>query len=251
MFEEILPKIFRMRIPMPQFEGLSHLNSYLVKGNERNLLIDTGPPTNDAFHELNKGLREVGAKLDGRTDVMTTHSHIDHIGLLPKMKAAGISNFMLSSEGFKLLEELVKNPSSHMKELLEIAKSNGVPKELTEIIAQLPPRAINFSKYEKVMKSITLLKDGDELKTSDYTFTVIKTPGHSPGHTCFYEPKTKLIISGDHLLENTTPSVIKWRKKTNPLHDYIESLKKVRRLDVDMVLPGHGNPFKTHSKRVD
>lgn len=250
MLEEIFPNIFRIRIPTLQLGELNHLNSYLVKGEEGNLLIDAGPPIDDAFHESSEALRKAGVEL-GATNVAITHFHIDHIGLLPKMKAAGAPNFMLSSEESELLRELAEDPSSFEGGLSEMARSNGVPKELTETMVQLHPGSAIFSKYGEVMESITPLEDGNELEVSDYTFRAIRTPGHSPGHTCLYEPQLKLLISGDHLLKDTTPSVIKWQKGTNPLSDYMESLKKVKRLNVDVVLPGHGHPFKEHPGRVD
>lgn len=42
-----------------------------------------------------------------------------------------------------------------------------------------------------------LLHDGDSIDLGKRTLSVIHTPGHSPGHCCFYEPDKKYIYSGD------------------------------------------------------
>ena len=34
-----------------------------------------------------------------------------------------------------------------------------------------------------------ILKDGDCINLGDRTLHVVHTPGHSPGHCCFYEPE--------------------------------------------------------------
>ena len=84
MTEEILPGIFRMEIPIPR-SPLKATNSYLIKGDERNLLIDTGQNTEESLNSLQKGLAELGADMQ-KTDIFLTHMHADHCGLAPFVK---------------------------------------------------------------------------------------------------------------------------------------------------------------------
>ena len=43
------------------------------------------------------------------------------------------------------------------------------------------------------------LDDGDELQVGSLLFQVLHTPGHTPGHVCFYEAKQGAIFDGDVL----------------------------------------------------
>ena len=43
------------------------------------------------------------------------------------------------------------------------------------------------------------LHDGDELEVGKLRFRVLHTPGHTPGHVCFYEPAEEVLFDGDVL----------------------------------------------------
>ena len=49
LIEEVLPKIYRIEVPLPE-SPLRSVNSYVLKGKERNIIIDTG---------MNKRVRDV------------------------------------------------------------------------------------------------------------------------------------------------------------------------------------------------
>lgn len=55
----------------------------------------------------------------------------------------------------------------------------------------------NYQIYQDVPQRI--LRDGDFLDLGDRQVMVVHTPGHSPGHCCFYEPKKKDLYSGDFI----------------------------------------------------
>jgi glyoxylase-like metal-dependent hydrolase (beta-lactamase superfamily II) len=80
----------------------------------------------------------------------------------------------------------------------------------------------------------------------------IWTPGHSPGHVCFYSDDRRLLLSGDHILPRITPNIsVHAQQPPNPLGDYLESLAKVRGLEADEVLPGHEYRFADLAGRID
>ena len=84
-----------------------------------------------------------------------------------------------------------------------------------------------------------------------YRFRVITTPGHDDWHICLYEPAAKILIAGDHVLERITPTIMSWVCSYDALREFLTSLDKVRDLDVDLILPGHGRPFTGVAERVD
>ena len=53
------------------------------------------------------------------------------------------------------------------------------------------------------------------------------------------------------MLERITPNISSFFLETDELQDFLDSLDKVRNLDVDLVLPGHGEMFTQLARRVD
>ena len=67
-------------MPLPN-NPLKALNAYLIKGRDRNLLVDTGFNREECRRALLGGLRLLDAPLD-QTDIFITHLHVDHSGAL-------------------------------------------------------------------------------------------------------------------------------------------------------------------------
>src|SRR5207237_1481409 len=85
---------------------------------------------------------------------------------------------------------------------------------------------------------------GEEVPCGRFDSRVIWTPGHSAGHICLFDAVHKVLLSGDHVLPRITPSVgLHVRAASNPLPDYLDSLRLIGRLEAELVLPGHGDPF--------
>src|SRR5258708_5955659 len=88
------------------------------------------------------------------------------------------------------------------------------------------------------------LDGGEEIACGRFGFRVIWTPGHSAGHICLYDARNKILLSGDHVLPQITPSVgLHVRTTSNPLADYLDSLRLIGKLEAELVMPGHGEPF--------
>ena len=80
MTELVLPDIYRIEIPLPN-NPLRSLNSYLIKGGDKNLLIDTGFNQPECRAAMDEGLRELGFSMED-TDIFVTYIHGDHSGLV-------------------------------------------------------------------------------------------------------------------------------------------------------------------------
>ena len=92
MPEEIAAGIYRIPVPLVG-NPLKELNAYLLKGEDGNLLIDTGFRQPACREALFAGLRELGIRR-GETEVLLTHLHSDHSGLAPE--AAGEQTIYIS-----------------------------------------------------------------------------------------------------------------------------------------------------------
>ncbi len=83
MAEEIARGLYRLQIPLPE-NPLKSLNSYVIKGPGRNLIIDTGLNRQECMDAMQAGLKEIGIDLR-ETDFFITHLHADHFGLVSSL----------------------------------------------------------------------------------------------------------------------------------------------------------------------
>lgn len=238
--QEIRPNLFRLEIPLPD-SPLKYLNSYVIKSDDRNLVVDTGLNRKECLDYMQQGLQQLGIDLN-RTDFFITHLHADHFGLVPKLVTKG-SHLYFNRPEMELIESF-----EGFEPMIAFAGRNGFPKDDLRAALDAHPGNKFGAKWVPALEA---LADGDIIHVGDYSFECVETPGHTLGHTCLYEPEEKLFIAGDHLLIDITPNIQCWSDGDNPLKNYLKSLDKVAALDISMVLPGHRRLFNDHQKRID
>ncbi|MDQ1330221.1 MAG: hypothetical protein QG578_484 [Thermodesulfobacteriota bacterium] len=240
MTEEILPGLHRIKIPLPE-SPLKYLNSYVIKADGRNLIIDTGFNRNECLEAMNNGLREIKVDL-ADCDFFITHLHADHFGLIARLVTKK-SKIYFSRPDKEIIESW-----EGFEPMIEYAGKNGFPEnELRAALHQHP----GYKYGSDWTPDMSVLEDGETITYGNYCFECVETPGHTLGHICLYEAAKKILIAGDHILSDITPNIQCWSDKDNPLEKYLLSLDKARKLDVGLVLPGHRRLFNDHRARID
>lgn len=243
MIEEIFPDLYRIEIPLPR-NPLRTLNSYLVKGKGRFLIIDTGMNLKECVDEMSSCLGRLSVDLN-KTDIFVTHLHSDHLGLAAKLASEN------SKVYFNELEASIVRPEAlvkHWQNFDAIYKAHGFPEdELKKAMERHP----GYLYGPKRPIDFVMVREDSIIDAGDYSFRCIQTPGHSPCHVCLYEPAKKILISGDHILFDITPNIASWPEMDDPLGSYLASLEKVYSLDVDLVLPGHRSNWHNHRSRIE
>jgi glyoxylase-like metal-dependent hydrolase (beta-lactamase superfamily II) len=240
MTEELYPGLYRIHIPLPE-SPLKYLNSYVIKGKERNLIIDTGLNRDVCKKAMMEGLDELGISLDS-VDLFITHLHADHFGLVSQLAQENTQIYFNRPDS-----ELIENWQG-FEPMIKYGGQSGFPEDLLRNALSQHP---GFKYGTGWMPSLSLIADGQKLSVGDYTFTCIQTPGHTNGHTCLYEAEKKIFIAGDHILYDITPNIQCWSDEGDPLGSYMASLDKVRGLEVSQALPGHRNLFTCFKERID
>ena len=239
--------VHQIKIPFPQ--GISGCtNVYIVEGSEGNILIDTGWDTSEALSALIGGLKEERLQVRDIKKIVITHIHPDHYGLASKVKQlCGVPVAMHKIEA-GLINPRYVDFEELLEEMEEEFGNSGVPQaELPE----LKDASLWINQFVSPDSPERMLDDGDVISNGSFEFEVLWTPGHSPGHICLYEPRKRLLFSGDHVLFDTTPHVgFHPQSGDNPLGDYVSSLKMMERLKVNFVFPGHGPVFNSLKLRV-
>lgn len=184
---------------------------YLLCGVKNALLIDTG-----------LGVANIKKVVDSLTLlpvlVVTTHIHWDHIG------------------GHKYFENIAVHEAE--KEWLSIKFPIPLQAVKHNLVCKPCDFPLDFSIDSYQLPKISpqqILHDGDCLDLGERKITVIHTPGHSPGHCCFYEPERKYLYSGDLIYSGCLDA---FYPTTDP-QLFWQSVKKIQHLDVERVLPAH------------
>jgi glyoxylase-like metal-dependent hydrolase (beta-lactamase superfamily II) len=241
LFEEILPGLYRIKVPLPG-SPLKATNCYAIKGTERSLIIDTGWNREDCLTALVSGLKECGVDFR-QADFFITHMHADHSGLVSTLAGEGARIYF----GWADAEIMKSTAPGHWEEQIEFARKCGFPgDELEKALGGHPGR--RYSPGTSL--NLSVAKEGDTISIGDYLFQCIETPGHTQGHICLYEPSKKIFLCGDHILVDITPNITLNSEERNPLKEYLMSLDKVYDLDAELVLPGHRSIFRDHKKRI-
>ena len=194
-----------------EYKHWEETHCYLLCGMEQAVLIDTGLGVSN--------IRSVVAKLTTLPIVVvTTHVHWDHIG------------------GHQYFDNIAVHESE--KDWLSVRfplPLYAVKKSLTMFPCAFP-ESFDIDAYQifQGMPQRTL-HDGDRLDLGGRQILVIHTPGHSPGHCCFYEPERRYLYSGDLIYKGC---LYAFYPTTDPLLFY-ESIRKLQDYTIEKILPGH------------
>ncbi len=239
MIEDILPGLYKVELPLPK-NPLRSVNSYIIKSQDRNLIIDTGMNRPECKEVLFPALEKLGVDLN-RTDMFVTHLHADHFGLTGDLARDSSKCYFGRAE-----TRIVKGPR-HWADLLEFYLENGFPEAvLKDAMSKHPGYLYSPSR----IVDITIVDNGHVIEIGDYALKCVETPGHSPGHMCLYDENKKILFSGDHILFDITPNISYWPEMGNALGAYLDSLEKVSKLDVSLVLPAHRRSWHEHQQRI-
>ena len=240
MVEEVAKHIYRIGVPLPD-NPLKELNSYFIRGRDRDLLIDTGFRCDACFRALSAGLEELQSD-PMRRNVLITHFHSDHSGMADLFAGPGLHIYMSRADtDYKMLGTTYQRQR-------ERHAAEGFPKDLLAYAFSANP-AKNMM-LPGITSAFRPLDDGDILEVGDYRLQTILVPGHTPGCCIFWLEEQGILFTGDHVLFDITPNITFWPGEEDPLGDYLIGLERIRRLPVRLALPGHrkGGDFRT---RVD
>ncbi|MFC1870018.1 MBL fold metallo-hydrolase [Chloroflexota bacterium] len=245
---EVAPGIYQMTLPLAD-SSLGHINTYLVRGDRENLLVDTGWNTEETFRSLEKQLAEAGTRFEDITWIVLTHIHADHYGLAGRLKPLSPAKIAAHYLEKERIDSRFINITRLLEELDQWLHVNGVP---FDELSGLQAASLRMTRRVVPCQPDVSLRGGEIISIGSFNFEVLWTPGHAPGHISLYEPVQKILLSGDHILPDITPNVsLQPQSGANPLADYLNSLTALIELRVDLILPGHQQPFRGWQARID
>ncbi len=188
----------------------SDSNIYIID----DVAVDSGTGFN--FSRLYTLLKVLKKSVADIKQVINTHGHFDHIG----------------GNGYFINAKVAIHEND-----ADIIETGDIERSVADFFdGKLKPRTVDMK-----------LKEGDVLNIGGMELEVIHTPGHTPGSICLYNRKDGILFTGDTIFANGVGRTDLPGGDPNALRESIEKLKK---LDVKIILPGHGEPVLENAKNV-
>jgi glyoxylase-like metal-dependent hydrolase (beta-lactamase superfamily II) len=189
------------------FPGSYGSNCYLVEENGHALIVD---PSASASAIL-RALREDGCTPDA---ILLTHGHFDHVMSIDTLRGA--------EPDLKVYVHEADAP------MLRDGQKNAF--------------SLFFGQDRAWREADVLLADGDSVTVGGAAFTVVHTPGHSPGSVCYLCESEGILLTGDTLFADNIGRCDLWGGSYALIR---QSLKRLRGLDGGLTIyPGHGDSNK-------
>jgi glyoxylase-like metal-dependent hydrolase (beta-lactamase superfamily II) len=243
--------IHRIEVPTPFAVG--RVNVYLIE-DEPLTLVDTGPNSATSFEVLTSGLAALGHGLEDIELVIVTHQHIDHLGLVSIVAQRSGADVAALDVAVPYVENYSKEAQKDDEFARAVMLRNGIPQD---VVSALSAVSQAFRAWGSSAPVTRVLHDGEELRFRDRALEVHHRPGHSPTDTVFHDRERRLLIAADHLLGHISSNPLITRPtdgsddRPQALVTYLRSLEATREMDVDLVLPGHGDPVTDHRALID
>ena len=173
------------------------------------LILDEHPTLVDAGMMAAPTLRNIKKLIDPQKIemIVLTHCHHDHSGAAPELKAATGARLLLSE------------------------------KEVGAVGDDLASVAYLFGQQAPHYEVDQTLKEGMVLDIGEWKLEVMETPGHSQGSLCLYEPRAKVLFSGDTVFPDGNIGRTDMYGGSTP--DLVASIERLTALDVEIMYPGH------------
>lgn len=241
----IWPDLYQLALPTPFPVG--PVNVYVARDVGGVTLIDCGPLTPEALAGLEAGLGAVGFAIPDIRRIVVTHAHADHSGLAARLVQQSGAQVLAHPFNRAWLEAYEQEREQRLLFYAEVMRRAGVP---TEIADKMNRMRRKLGDYAQPVEMSGVLNDGDTLTLAGRAWRILHTPGHSVGLICLYEPRSRLLLSSDHLLCDISSNAVieppppgnRERMKSLPV--YLAQLERVAALEIAMAWPGHGKPIK-------
>jgi glyoxylase-like metal-dependent hydrolase (beta-lactamase superfamily II) len=191
-----------------------------VRGKNMRVLIDAGMGSSHI-----QPVKKLGIDV-----LILSHCHIDH--RLTRREIAGVPVWCHKKEATYLGD----------KELFLLA--TGIARSGFDLMSFFDSAIDLFD-----VKISRTLVDGEKIDLGGLTLVTLHTAGHSPGHLAFYIPEHELLFSAD---VDLTPFGPFYGHDFADIDDFIQSIKRLRKLNPKIAATGHAGPFEGNiSKHFD
>ena len=206
-------------ISEPHYYWWNRANLWLIKGRDRDLLIDTGLGV--------ASLRQyIASLIDKPLLAIASHIHFDHAGGMHEFDDRAI--------------HAAEAEALHKGDDYEALCTPAQGWVLEEHFDLLPYPEFTIETYTlNATEPTQILQEGDVLDLGDRAFEVLHLPGHSPGCIALYDPKSQDLFSGDVIYDGELLDEL----HCSHIPTYIATYERLEKLPIETVYPGHYTIF--------
>src|SRR4051812_14579050 len=239
-----------MAIPTPFAVG--RVNVYLIEDDPLTL-VDAGPNSGSSLDELQRQLGRHGYAIEDLELILITHQHIDHIGLVDIVASHSGADVAAIEQLVPFVENYRDAAAEDDAFAMETMLRGGIPADVAQALASV---SLAFRAWGSRASITRTLGEGDIVELRDRKLEVGFRPGHSPTDTVFHDRARRMLIAGDHLIKHISSNplisrLVGSRERPQSLVTYMDSLRRTQRMELDLVLAGHGDPVTDHSTLID
>jgi len=111
----------------------------------------------------------------------------------------------------------------------------GSAAEVREAVRSTDPASLPLVENYRVRIPDVAFSGSLDLHVGDLTFNLFELPGHIPGGIAVYVPEERVVFTGDIVFHRWKT----WLHESDP-DKWLDSLDKLRSLDAEVIVPGHG-----------
>ncbi|NLU84359.1 MBL fold metallo-hydrolase [Rhodococcus sp. HNM0569] len=241
--------IFQIPVPITD-NPLGHTLVYAMESPGGLVLVDAGWDDENGWNGLQQGLADIGHSVQDVEGVVLTHFHPDHVGLCGRVREASGAWIAMHEADYAMFDGMVTpRDSAWMSGQRENVLRAGASQEEAAPfgVAAGDPPTTAASTPDRT------LADDEVVPLAGRGLRVVYTPGHTPGHVCFYLEDADVMFTGDHVLQKTTPHVGNFvypLEERDALAEFMDSLRRVQSMDVTRGLGAHGIPLDNVAGRA-
>jgi glyoxylase-like metal-dependent hydrolase (beta-lactamase superfamily II) len=241
------------RLPIPTPFAVGRVNLYLIE-DEPLTLVDAGPNSGRSLDELEGQLRELGHRIEDIGLILVTHQHIDHIGLVSIVARRSGADVAAIDRLVPFMESYGEAAAAQDTFASDLMLRHGISPDVVHALRSV---SLAFRAWGARADVTRVLTDGEVVELRDRRLEVCFRPGHSPTDTVFHDPDRRLLLAADHLLAHISsnpliPAPLDGSgERPQALVTYLESLARTRAMDLDLVLPGHGESITNHRELIE
>jgi glyoxylase-like metal-dependent hydrolase (beta-lactamase superfamily II) len=242
-------------LPIPTPFAVGRVNVYLVEDDPLTL-VDAGPNSATSLTTLEAALGEHGRRVEDLERIVVTHQHIDHIGLVQILADRSGAEVVALDRLAPWLASYGEGMEADDAFSEAIMARNGIPEDVRFALRSVSGA---FRAWGAAATVTTTVAEGDTIGFADRTWTVHHRPGHSPTDTVFHDVQRGELIAGDHLIKHISSNPLISRPvdggdpadRPQALVIYLDSLARTQAMELERVLPGHGEEFGGHAALIE
>ena len=153
------------------------------------------------------------------------------------------------------LFELIEMLGSDQRKVQVVLLTHHHPDHVAGVEAVRERYRVKVGAHRETAKHVRVdftIEDGQWItlvhQLNDWNLRAIHTPGHTRGHLCFFQPRTRALFSGDHVVGGAGTVIVD--PPEGDMADYLRSLEKLALLGAETLFPGHGAPQGAVERRL-